>query len=211
MGRHLESQCKLCRAENTKLFLKGERCLGGKCPITKRRPGPGKGPRSRQKKVSDYGLQLREKQKLKRMYGMFEKQFGLTFERAAHLPGKTGDNLIIMLERRLDNVVYRMHFSSSRKQARQLISHGHILLNGKKVSIGSYITKENDVIAVKENSKKLTTIKESLKEYTRSGTSLWLEVDPDNMRGKIRSLPKRSDLTDLTDIKEQLIVELYSR
>lgn len=211
MGKYIGPQCRLCRAEKRKLFLKGERCQSSKCPLAKKRPAPGKGPRTRQKKMSDYGIQLREKQKLRRIYGMLEKQFKLFFTRAEKYPGKTGENLIILLERRLDNVVYRMHFAASRKQARQLVSHGHILVNGKKVTIGSYIVRENDVIEIKDASKKSTVIKESLKEYTRSGTSLWLTVNPDEMKGTVSSIPRRSDITDMADIKEQLIVELYSR
>lgn len=211
MARNTGPQCRLCRAEGKKLFLKGERCYSGKCPITKKRPAPGKGPRDRQKKKTDYAVQLREKQMLKRMYGMLEKQFHLFFTRAEKMAGKTGENLIILLERRLDNVVYRMRFASSRNQARQLVSHGHILVNGKKVTISSYIVRVNDVVEVKESSQKLQNIKESLKEYTRSGVMPWIEVDPDTMKGKLNSYPKRSDVTDLSEVQEQLVVELYSR
>lgn len=211
MARNTGPQCRLCRADNTKLFLKGERCHTSKCPIAKRRPGPGKAPRARQKKLSDYGVQLREKQKLKRTYGMLERQFLLFFKRADRMKGKTGENLIILLEQRLDNVVYRMRFGSSRAQARQLVSHGHITVNGKRVTIGSYMVKAGDIIEVRENSKKMTNIKESLKEYGRSGVLPWIEVDPDAMKGSMKALPLRSDVTDLADIKEQLIVELYSK
>ncbi|MEW5817107.1 MAG: 30S ribosomal protein S4 [Spirochaetota bacterium] len=211
MGRYTGPQCRLCRAEKEKLFLKGERCYSGKCPVTKKRNPPGKSMKSRVKKLSDYGLQLREKQKVKRLYGMLEKQFGLFFSRAERLPGKTGENLIILLEKRLDNIVYRMRFASSRKQARMIVSHGHILVNGKKVDIPSYIVKENDEIAVCEKAKKLLSIKESLKEYTRSGVVPWLEVDPDNLKGRVKIIPRRSDIIDLSSVKEQLIVELYSR
>jgi len=211
MARNTGPQCRLCRTEGKKLFLKGERCYSGKCPVTKKRPAPGKGPRDRAKKRTDYALQLREKQMLKRMYGMLEKQFHLFFTRAEKMPGKTGENLIILLERRLDNVVYRMRFASSRNQARQLVSHGHILVNGQKVTIGSFIVKVNDVVEVKESSQKLQNIKESLKEYTRSGVMPWIDVDPDAMKGKLNSYPKRSDVTDLSEIQEQLVVELYSR
>lgn len=211
MARYLGSQCRYCRAEKTKLFLKGERCFSGKCPITKKRNPPGKSPRARMKKLSDYGIQLREKQKVKRMYGMLEKQFNIFFERADRMSGKTGDNLIELLERRLDNMVYRLRFASSRKQARQLVSHGHIHVNGRRVNIPSYITREHDEIEVKEKSRKLVGIKESLKEYTRSGVYPWLELDPDQMKGKVMANPRRGDVTDLSDVNEQLIVELYSR
>ncbi|MBI9101282.1 MAG: 30S ribosomal protein S4 [Spirochaetales bacterium] len=211
MARNTGPQCRLCRAEGQKLFLKGERCYSGKCPVTKKRPAPGKGPRDRQKKKTDYAVQLREKQKLKRTYGMLEKQFKIFFTRADKMAGKTGENLIILLERRLDNVVYRMRFASSRNQARQFVSHGHVTVNGKKVTVPSYVVKVGDVVEVKENSKKLQIIKESLKEYTRSGVMPWITVDPDAMKGSFAALPKRSDVTDLSEIQEQLIVELYSR
>ena len=184
MARYLGPQCRLCRAEGMKLYLKGERCKGNKCPISKRRGLPGKGPRARVKKVSDYGIQLREKQKLKRMYGMLEKQFKIFFAKAERIRGVTGDNLLILLERRLDNMVYRMHFSSSRKQARQLVLHGHITVNERKVSIPSYLIKESDEIEVREKSKKMVEVKESLKEYSRAGVVPWLEVDADRMWGK---------------------------
>ncbi len=211
MARNIGPQCRECRAEKKKLYLKGERCNSGKCPITKKRPAPGKGPRDRQRKMSDYGIQLREKQRLKRQYGMLEKQFKIFFSRAERMPGKTGENLIILLERRLDNMVYRMRFASSRKQARQLVSHGHITVNGRVVTIPSYVVKENDTIEVREQSKKLLVIKESLKEYTRSGVYPWLEVNPDEMKGTVKGIPIRSDIVDLMDVKEQLIVELYSK
>ena len=177
MGRYTESVCRLCRAEDKKLFLKGERCHGGKCPVTKKRPAPGKEPRWRsRRKRSNYGVQLREKQRLKRIYGMLEAQFRKTFEKAERMAGKTGDNLISLLESRLDNMVYRMRFASSRNQARQLVSHGHVCVNGKRVTIPSYVVRENDTVEIHDRSKKLMVIKEALKEYTRSGVSPWLEV-----------------------------------
>lgn len=211
MARYTGPSCRLCRAEGTKLYLKGERCFSGKCPISKQASPPGKDPRFRPRKKSDYGLQLREKQRLKRMYGMLEKQFLLFFKEADRLPGKTGETLITLLERRLDNVVYRLHFSSSRKQARQIVSHGHILVNGKRVTIPSYLVREDDEIQVQEKSKKMLAIKESLKEYSKSGVSPWLEVDPDAMQGKLKAFPRKADVTELTEVDEQLIVELYSR
>jgi small subunit ribosomal protein S4 len=163
------------------------------------------------KKASDYGIQLREKQKLKRIYGMLERQFKVFFGRAERMSGKTGENLIRLLESRLDNVVYRMRFASSRKQARQLVSHGHILVNSKKVTIPSYVIRVEDEISVNEKSQKMVAIKESLKEYTKSGVMPWLDVNPDKMAGSIKAIPARSDVTDLSEVKEQLIVELYSR
>ena len=211
MGRYLGPQCRLCRAEGVKLYLKGERCNTDKCPITKRKGMPGKGPRARIRKRSDYGFQLREKQKVKRMYGMLEKQFKIFFLKAERMRGITGENLIQLLERRLDNIVYRMHFASSRKMARQIVSHGHILVNGRKVNVPSYLVKENDEIEVKEKSKKLLAIKDSLKEYSRAGVVPWLEVDPDRVWGKVKMIPRRNDVTDLADVNEQLIVELYSK
>jgi small subunit ribosomal protein S4 len=211
MGRYLGPQCRYCRTERKQLFLKGDRCKGPNCAITKKRGAPGKGQRYRMRKVSDYGLQLREKQKLKRMYGMLEKQFKIFFTKAARMKGVTGENLIRLLERRLDNLVFRMRFASSRKQARQLVSHGHVSVNGKKVTIPSFIAREGDKIEILEKSRKLLVIKESLKEYSRSGVVPWLDVDPDNMYGVLRTIPSRNDVIDLADIKEQLIVELYSK
>lgn len=211
MARYVGPRCRLCRAEKKKLFLKGERCYGAKCPVSKKRNPPGKGPRTRQSKMSDYGIQLREKQKLKRIYGMLEKQFVIFFKKAEKARGITGEALVQLLESRLDNIVYRLRFASSRSQARQVVNHGHILVNGKRVTIPSYIVRENDEISIVEGSQKLTIIKEALKEYTKSGVMPWLEVNPDNMKGKVLALPKRSDVTDLEDIREQLIVELYSK
>jgi small subunit ribosomal protein S4 len=211
VGRNIGPQCRLCRSEGVKLYLKGDRCKSPKCPVSKKKGAPGKVPRSRTKKLSDYGIQLREKQKLKRMYGMLEGQFSLFFARAIKKKGITGENLIQMLERRLDNVVYRMHLAPSRKSARQLVLHGHIRLNGKRASIPSLQVRENDEVAVTEKSTKLTFIKESLREFSRAGVVPWLDIDPDKMVGKVKAIPRRSEVTDLADIREQLIVELYSK
>lgn len=212
MGRYIGSSCRLCRAEDKKLFLKGERCHSAKCPISKKRPAPGKEPRWRsRRKRSNYGIQLREKQRLKRIYGMLETQFRNLFDQADRMAGKTGDNLISLLESRLDNMVYRMRFASSRSQARQLVSHGHIQVNSKRVTIPSFHVRESDVVEIHDRSKKLMVIKEALKEYTRSGVVPWLEVDPDGMRGTVRAIPRRSDVTDVAEVNEQLIVELYSK
>jgi small subunit ribosomal protein S4 len=211
VGRNIGPQCRLCRAEGTRLFLKGERCRSAKCPITKKKPAPGKGLRARTKKQSDYAIQLREKQRLKRMYGMLEAQFHLFFERATQAKGVTGEVLIQSLERRMDNVVYRMHFAPSRKAARQLVLHGHVRLNGRTASVPSQLVKANDVVSIAERSAKMTGVMESLKEYSRSGIVPWLEVDPDKMAGTVKAIPRRSEVTDLADIREQLIVELYSK
>lgn len=211
MARYTGPLCRLCRTEQNKLFLKGARCNSEKCPINKKRPSPGKDPKARVGKRSDYGVQLREKQKLKRMYGMQEKQFHLFFDRALRMGGVTGENLIALLERRLDNVVFRMHFAVNRNQARQVVLHGHISVNGKLVNIPSYIVKPNDVIEVKENSKKMTLVKDALSEISKSGTYPWVTVDADTMKGTFVSVPRRDEVTDLADVKEQLIVELYSK
>jgi small subunit ribosomal protein S4 len=192
-------------------MLKGDRCKSDKCPINKKRPAPGKDPKARPGKRSDYGLQLREKQKLKRIYGMQEKQFGLFFDRALRMSGITGENLFVLLERRLDNVVYRLRFAASRSQARQIVLHGHIRVNGRGVNVPSYLVRPDDVIEVKEPSKNLVVVKEALKEFGKSGIMPWLQLDPDGMKGKFLAAPRRSDITDLADIKEQMIVELYSK
>lgn len=211
MARYTGPLCRLCRAEQKKLFLKGDRCKSDKCPINKKRGIPGKDPKSRTGKRSDYGVQLREKQRIKRMYGMLETQFRLFFERSLRMPGVTGENLIGLLERRLDNVVYRMHFAVNRNQARQVVQHNHVLVNGKPVNIPSYQVKAGDVIEIRESSKKLNLFKDGLKEFSKSGVSPWINLDPDAMKGTFVSVPRRADVTDLADIKEQLVVELYSK
>lgn len=211
MARYTGPVCRLCRTEQRKLMLKGARCTSDKCPLNKKRAAPGKDPKSRTGKRSEYGIQLREKQKLKRMYGMQEKQFKLFFDRAARMSGVTGDNLIKLLESRLDNVIYRMHFATSRSQARQVVSHGHITVNGKKINIPSYLVKPGDVIEVRDSSKDCVTINDALKEVSQSGVYQWLTVDADAKKGTFVSYPMRADITDLADIKEQLVVELYSK
>jgi len=211
MARYTGPLCRLCRTEQKKLFLKGDRCKTDKCPINKKRPIPGKDPKARTGKRSDYGVQLREKQKLKRSYGMLEKQFRIFFGRALGMSGVTGENLIGLLERRLDNVVFRMHFAVNRNQARQIVQHGHILVNSKPVNIPSYLVKAGDTVEIKESSKKLSIVKDALKESTKSGVSPWLTVDADALKGTFVSVPHRAEVTDLTDIKEQLVVELYSK
>jgi small subunit ribosomal protein S4 len=201
----------MCRVEQKKLMLKGSRCKSDKCPMNKKRAAPGKDPKSRPGKRSDYGIQLREKQKLKRIYGMLEKQFSLFFERALRMTGITGENLFVLLERRLDNVVYRLRFATSRSQARQLVLHGHVCVNGKKITIPSYLVNAENEISIAEGSRNMTFIKDALREYGKSGVMPWLSLDPDTMKGKFLVSPRRSDITDLGDIKEQMIIELYSK
>jgi small subunit ribosomal protein S4 len=212
LARYIGPVCRLCRREGMKLFLKGARCFSPKCPIEgKRNFPPGQHGRDRKPKIVGYGLQLREKQRAKRYYGVAEVQFRNLFEKAARMKGITGDNLLGMLERRLDNLVYRMHFAPSRKAARQLVLHGHVQVNGRKVGIPSYLAGAGDEIEIREPAKKNVGVKDSLKEFSRSGVSPWLEVDPDRLWGKVRAVPRRADVADLADINEQLIVELYSK
>jgi small subunit ribosomal protein S4 len=208
MGRYVGPSCRLCRREGMKLMLKGDRCLSNKCAVVKRKFPPGQIPK-RRAKVSEYGNQLREKQKVKRYYGLMEDQFKRYFEIASRKKGITGEILITLLEQRLDNVVFRLHFASSRKMARQLVRHGHIRVNGKKVDIPSYLINEGDTIEVKESSKKIISILESMKNVSRVGTVPWLEVDPDKLSGTFVYLPKREEI-DLP-ANEQLIVEFYSK
>lgn len=206
MARYTGPSCRLCRREGQKMFLKGERCYSGKCAIDKRNYAPGQHGQGR-KKVSDYGLQLREKQKAKRFYGLLETQFKNYFVKAEKRKGQTGENLLIMLETRLDNAVYRMGFASSRKEARQLVRHGHFTLNGKKVDIPSIEVKAGDVIKVKEKSISSPKFKE-VREMTIS-TPSWISADADKLEGKILALPTRGDID--TPVAEHLIVELYSK
>jgi len=211
MARYTGPVCRICRSEQKKLMLKGPRCKSDKCPIDRKRATPGKDPKARLGKRSDYGVQLREKQKLKKIYGMLEKQFRLFFERGVRMPGITGENLFVLLERRLDNVVYRLRFATSRSQARQLVSHGHILVNGRKINIPSYLVKVNDEVSIADSSRTMILVKDALKEYGKSGIMPWLSLDPDAMKGKFLAAPKRSDIADLGDIKEQMIIEHYSK
>ena len=208
MARYTGPVCRLCRREGTKLYLKGERCTSGKCALDRRSTAPGQHGAAN-KKMREYGLQMREKQKTRRYYGVLEKQFVNYYEEAARKEGMTGENLICLLERRLDNVVYRMGFAASHKEARQLVLHGHFTLNGKKVNIPSLIVKAGDVIAVKESSRDSVKIK-ALAEAAASATApKWLEVKADAMTAKVLNLPAREDVD--FDFNEQLIVELYSK
>ena len=211
MARYTGPVCRLCRTEQKKLFLKGDRCKSDKCPINKKRAAPGKDPKGRSGKRSEYGVQLREKQKIKRMYGMQEKQFHLTFEHALRMPGVTGENLVRLLECRLDNVVFRLHFAACRNQARQVVLHRHVMVNGRIVNVPSYQVKPGDVIEIKEKSKRLAVIQDGLKEVEKSGTAPWLTLDVDACKGTFVQYPRREEVTDLADVKEQLVVELYSK
>jgi small subunit ribosomal protein S4 len=209
LARDTGSSCRLCRRENLKLFLKGDRCYGDKCAFERRPYPPGQHGQRRGGKLSDYKMQLREKQKVKRIYGVLEKQFRKYYYRAEKQKGITGTNLLILLECRLDNVVYRMGFASSRKQARQLIRHNHFLVVDKKVNIPSFQVKVGDVIQVREGSQKVPAFSEALETVVRRGIPEWMEVDKENFRGTLKTLPNREELT--MPIQEQLIVELYSK
>jgi len=208
LARNTDSVCRLCRRENLKLFLKGERCYTDKCAIERRNYPPGQHGQGRPK-FSEYSLQLREKQKVKRMYGLLENQFRRTFTEAARTKGITGETLLILLERRLDNVAYRLGFASSRAEARLLVRHGHILVNGRKVNIPSFTVRVGDVVAVKESSRQITRVLTALEGSQRRGVPDWAEVDRDACSGRIKILPARGDVT--MPINEKLIVELYSK
>ena len=208
MARYTGSVCRLCRREGTKLFLKGDRCYGPKCAVSARPTPPGEHGQARQRKQSEYGMQLREKQKAKRAYGVMETQFHRYFIKAETQRGVTGENLLVLLERRLDNVIFRLGFGSSRPMARQLVRHGHILINGKKVSIPSYLVDANDVITVRAKSAEAEHFK-ALREGTGRVVPKWLTLDASELKATVNALPQREDV-DLT-IQEHLIVELYSR
>lgn len=208
MARYTDASCKLCRREGQKLFLKGERCYTNKCSVGRRPYAPGQHGASR-KKMSEYGVQLREKQKAKRFYGLLESQFRKYFDIANRKKGVTGENLLQLLESRLDNVVYRLGFGTTRAEARQLVTHGHFAVNGKKLNIPSYIVKVGDTVDVSEKGKKSVRFKEILDITGSKIVPKWLEVDQENLKGKVVALPSREDI-DL-DIQEHLIVELYSK
>ncbi len=209
MARYTDAVCRLCRREGMKLFLKGAKCFSDKCPIEKRNFPPGQHGKDRKAKIVGYGLQLREKQKAKRIYFAQEGQFRNYFENAARTKGVTGYMLLQQLERRLDNVVFRMGFASSRRQARQLVRHGHVAVDGRKVNIPSYQVSQGEEIAIRENSRKLPVL-EIAKEFASHQTvPAWMEIDRDNYKGRILGLPKREDIQ--LPVNEQLIVELYSK
>ena len=209
MANNTGSDCRICRRENVKLFLKGDRCYSDKCAFDRRSYPPGEHGERRGRKTSDYGIQLREKQKIKRIYGLSEKQFHLFFERADRQKGITGTNLLVALERRLDNVVYRLGFANSRTQARQLVQHSHFVVNGRKVNIPSFQVKVGDAVEVRERSKKIQVLQDSLDAVVRRGIPQWLDLEKDNLKGVVKSLPVREDLT--MPMQEQLVVELYSK
>lgn len=208
LARYAGSVCRLCRRENLKLFLKGERCYTDKCAIERRNYPPGQHGQARPK-FSEYSIQLREKQKVKRMYGLLENQFRRTFAMAERLKGITGEALLVLLERRLDNVTYRMGFASSRADGRMLVRHGHILVNGKRLTIPSYLVRAGDVVSVKERSRQMGRVVSALDGAQRRGAPEWAEVDREGFSGRIKLLPARSDIT--APINEKLIVELYSK
>ena len=208
MARYTGSVCRLCRREGTKLFLKGDRCLSGKCALEKRPTVPGQHGNGR-KQVKEYGLQLREKQKAKRYYGVLEKQFAGYFEKADKTEGVTGENLLSLLERRLDNVVYRIGLADSRKEARQLVTHGHFRLNGKKVNIPSMIVRAGDVITLREASRSSEKFKALIESLDTRITPKWIELDKGQVVAKIAALPQREDVD--FPFEEHLIVELYSK
>lgn len=209
MARYIGSVCRICRRENEKLFLKGDRCYSDKCAFDRRSYGPGEHGQRRKGKDSDYGIQLREKQKVKRIYGLSEKQFRLFFERSERQKGITGTNLLINLERRLDNVLYRLGFVNSRTQGRHFARHNHITVNGKKVNIPSYLIRQGDIIEVREKSRNIQAVNDALEAVARRGIPQWLELDKPNYKGFIKSFPVREDI--VTPIQEQHIVELYSK
>jgi len=208
LARYTESVCRFCRREQEKLFLKGDRCYTDKCSVERRNYPPGQHGQGRQKKT-DYGMQLREKQKVKHIYGLLEKQFRNYAHLAEQKKGVTGDNLLRILEARLDNIVFRMGFARSRNEARHLVSHGHFLVNGHKVNVPSFLTKPGMVVEVKESSRTIEAIDDALKTVSRRGVPEWLQVDGAAFKGTVKALPTREELPP--NIREQLIVEFYSK
>ncbi len=208
MARYRGSVCRMCRREGAKLFLKGDRCFSEKCAIDRRAYPPGQHGQGRPR-FSDYGLQLREKQKVKRMYGMLEAQFSGSMSKASHQKGVAGENLLSLLERRLDNVVFRLGFATSRSEARQLVRHGHFLVNGVKTNVPSYLVKPEMKIVLQEKSRQVTRIVGALEALDNKSVPGWLEIDTESFTGTVKAMPAREDIT--LPIQEQLIVELYSR
>ncbi len=209
MARYTDPNCRLCRRERQKLFLKGTKCFTEKCPVERRGFPPGQHGQSRRTKISEYGIQLREKQKVRRTYGLMEKQFRNYFAKARKQTGRTGETLVKMLEQRLDNVVYRLGFAPSRKAGRQLITHGHFLVNDKAVDIPSYLLRPGDVVRVREKSKQLEVVHASMKKMKDTAMLPWLTLDKASMAGTFLNVPERADIPLNAD--EQLIVELYSK
>lgn len=208
MARYTGPRCRQCRREGVKLYLKGDKCFSDKCPIDRRNYGPGQHGQ-RRRKVSEYGLQLREKQKLRRTYGLLEKQFHGYYVKANRQQGVTGENLLVLLERRLDNVAYRLGLAASRSEARQLVRHGHFTVNGRKVNIPSYLVRDGEIISVREKSKDSPRIKELIERAKESTRPEWLEYDAEQVTGRVLSIPTREQIE--APIQEHLIVELYSR
>jgi len=209
MGRYVGPVCKLCRREGEKLFLKGSKCMTTKCPFERRGFAPGQHGQGRRTRLSDYGIQLREKQKIKRIYGLFEKQFRNYYKKADRMKGITGSNLILLLESRLDNVVFRLGFAPSRKAARQLVTHRHFNVNGRIVNVPSYITREGDVIEVRDKAKKMEVIHASMRRVKTDNGITWLELDKASMQGRVIQIPEREQIP--LNVREQLVVELYSK
>ncbi|HMM30871.1 MAG TPA: 30S ribosomal protein S4 [Clostridia bacterium] len=209
MARYTDSVCRQCRREGMKLFLKGDRCYSAKCAVTKRHTPPGQHGQARAKKMSEYGIQLREKQKCRRTYGVLESQFRKYYTMATNMRGVTGENMLGLLERRLDNVIYRLNLAGSRPQARQLVVHGHFRVDGKKVDIPSYLVKPGQIITVRERSRDMDYLKELREQGAAKPIPKWLDLDAANLTGKVVALPQRDDI-DLT-IEEHLIIEFYSR
>ncbi len=209
MARYTDPSCRLCRRERQKLFLKGTKCFTEKCPVERRGFPPGQHGQSRRTKISEYGVQLREKQKIRRSYGLMETQFRNTFARALKQPGRTGDTLVKLLERRLDNVVYRLGFAPSRKAARQMVVHGHFLVNSHPVDIPSYLLRAGDTVSVRDKSKQLEAIHASMKRMKDNAMLPWLSLDKAAMAGTFLNIPERADIPLNAD--EQLVVELYSK
>lgn len=209
MARYRDSLCRLCRREGDKLFLKADRCYTDKCSIERRKYAPGQHGAGRFKKISDYGVQLREKQKVKRIYGVLERPFRRYFAEAQRKQGVTGDLLLQFLELRLDNVVYRLGFASNRRQARQFINHGHVKVNGRRTDIPSFRVKAGDVVEVKESSRSVPLVQESISKVEQRGLPVWLELDAEKFSGKLLNAPSRDEIP--LDVKEHLIIELYSK
>jgi len=209
MARYIDASCKLCRREKTKLFLKGTKCYTEKCPLEKRNYAPGQHGQSRRQRISEYGVQLREKQKIRRTYGLLETQFRNYFERASKSQGRTGDALVKLLERRLDNVVFRLGFAPSRKAARQLVLHRHFLVNNEIVDVASYLLNPGDVVKVRDASRKLDLIHDALKRVKDTAMLPWLSIDKGGMHGTFLTIPERADVP--LNANEQLVVELYSK
>lgn len=209
MARYIGPVCKLCRREEKKLFLKGAKCLSPKCPLEKRNFAPGQHGRTRRAKMTEYGVQLREKQRMRRIYGLLERQFSNTYQKALRMKGVTGENLLRLLERRLDNIVYRLGFAPSRNAARQLVRHRHFTVNDRLVDIPSYLVKAGDVIKVREKSRKMELIHASMRKMREGKFLPWLDLNKANMTGTVLDIPGRADIP--TEVNENLIVELYSK